>query len=155
MKYSLLIIFIAFLACKNNKPVTQQTETKDKPEMVSNSTDNTQKQPAVPIETIPPPAKTDTTTRLVLFFYSVASGIEFDLMNEMIDSVGTYSKNLGKTIEYKKIPWGREGETDVTFKLKELTPAEQSDFVTMIRRVLKKGKLVTIYENYPYKHRGR
>ncbi len=148
MKYSLLILSLIFLiSCKSNKPTTgQETGGKVLTETGTAKTDT--------VILTSPKAGPDSL-RLVVFFYSQASGAEFELVNELIDSVEAYSKNLGQKIEYKKIPWGREGETDVTFKLNELTPVQQTDFVAMARRVLAKGKFVTIYENYPYKQRGR
>lgn len=150
MKYSLLLLLFVFFSCKNNKPSASQKVTTTTTQTVSIG-DSTNVPKPVESQT----ADADSLYRFVVFFYSQASGAEFELINEYIDSVGVYSQNLGKKIEFLRNSWGREGETDVVMKLRELTPTQQIDFITMSRRVLAKGKFVTIYENYPYKQLRR
>ena len=88
-------------------------------------------------------------------FYSIGEGIDFNMSNAFEDSIGSYSLKIGKPIDYKKTPWGREGEIDFCLKLNELTPSEQKVFISEIRNQLKKAKWVNIFENYPCPDRGR
>ena len=131
MKYLLSIaIFLTLLSCKST-PSTNASQVDPKTDSISE-------------------IKSDTNNcRLVIMFYSIGEGIDFPLSNAFEDSIGSYSLKIGKTIDYKKTHWGREGETDFCLKLNELTESEQKDFISQTRIQLKSAKWVNIYEYYP------
>lgn len=93
--------------------------------------------------------------RLTINFFSIGSGTENNLMTRLEDFVGEYAGKLNKTIDYSKVGWGREGETDYCFKLNELTIQEQSNFILQVKEELKTGKWVHVYENQPCKHKQK
>jgi hypothetical protein len=163
MKYVLALSMVILFACKNNSPTVEQksASTENKSEK-----DNTNTGTAMPDSGKPADSKTstqqpkstnpsDSLYRLVIVFFSSGSGVENLLMNEYLDSLGFYNQDHGKKIDYIIDHWGREGETDIAMHLKELTPAEQSDFIGMTRRVLAKGEHVHIYENYQWHRKGK
>ncbi|REJ81588.1 MAG: hypothetical protein DWQ44_10625 [Bacteroidetes bacterium] len=87
------------------------------------------------------------TVRLVVSFFSVASGSDYKSMIAMEDSIGEFARRKNKTIDYQKNPWGREGEMDYCFSLSELEDENQAEFIQFIREVLKNAKSVNVYEN--------
>jgi hypothetical protein len=107
--------------------------------------------------------KTDSTTtiadaelcRLMISFFSIGSGSEYKLIAELEDTIASYSDRTGKKIDFVVTPWGREGEKDFSFKLKELTREEQADFINRVKQITQKGKWVHLYENHPCSTRGR
>jgi hypothetical protein len=145
MKIIIVVFFSTLLiACKNNKPPAAS---------------NTEVKSEVKADTISKIATTENAEeeicRLAVFFYSIGEGAEYPMIIAFEDSIGSYSQKIGKNIDYKKTPWGREGETDFCLQLTGLTTAEQDEFVANTRSQLKKAKWVNIYENYPAPNRGR
>lgn len=127
-----LVIAIIMISCKNNKSATTSMTKNEEV-----------------IDSIPEIKIDSNDYRLVLVFYSIGEGSEFPIFNAFEDSIGSYSQKTGKTIDYRKTSWGREGETDFCLKLNELNKTEQEDFISKTRLQLKKAKWVHIYENYP------
>ena len=140
MKKYVLILVFGFFACKSNQTTKSEGSLATAPVVTTNSTTDT--------------AAVDTSgrVRLVVSFYSIGSGVEFALVNAYEDSIGAYAGRLGKTIDYKKAHWGREGETEFCLKLKELNPSQQTDFVLYTKDVLKKAKWVHINEHELCRH---
>jgi hypothetical protein len=133
-----IILAISLVTCKSNKSTTSS-----KAEIKSDSLSNT--------------TSTDSTKnlcRFAVFFYSKGEGAEYKMITAFEDSIGSFAQKIGKTIDYKKTPWGREGETDFCIPLTGLTKEEQDEFILKSRNDLKKAKYVTIYENYPVPARG-
>ena len=162
MKYLLALSLVILFACKNNSPTTDQksgqtgtTSESDKKTMETAMQDSIKMVEQQAKDNKTNTAKPDSIYRLVILFYSVASGVETQLINEYIDSVGFYSQDHGKKIDYSLVHWGREGETDIAMRLNELSESQQNDFIGMTRRVLAKGKYVNIYENYPWHRKGK
>ena len=145
MKIIYSAVFIVFLfACKNNnQSATARQEEKKTDTIITDTIINKE-------TNIQTQNKADTTvSRLVITFYSIGSGSEYALCKELEDSIESYSLKVGKTIDYKKTSWGREGEIDVCLKLNELSQEEREDFVVHTKTMLKKGKWVNIYDNKP------
>ena len=136
MKIILPLVFaIIMISCKNNKTTTTIAKYEDRSDSI-------------------PEIKIDTNAcRLVIVFYSIGEGSEFPIFNAFEDSIGSYSQKIGKTIDYMKTSWGREGETDFCLKLNELSQTEQEDFISKTRLQLKIAKWVHIYENQACKHK--
>jgi hypothetical protein len=149
MKYILFALLFAISCKNNNQTATAEQKTEIKKDSVMPEKDQANNtNPASQVQS-------DSIYRLAILFYSIGEGIENDLVREYRDSIDMFSQNLNKKVMYDIKPWGREGETDIVMKLNELNPDEQKEFVKMSKRVLSKGKWVNIYENYPYRKRGR
>ncbi len=124
------------LSCKESKELNSSTANQ-----------------VVPAELV---SKTDTfpaKSRLVITFFSVASGVDFQSILRFEDSIGEYAGELGINIDYEKTHWGREGETDFCLELKELSSDQQTEFINRTIELLKTAEHVNIYENAECKHR--
>jgi hypothetical protein len=150
MRILFLMTLVVFFSCKNNNPSAQKPEES---KGVS-TTENKNVENTTAVQDSVEPADTNVY-RLVIMFYSIGNGVETPLINAYEDSIGAYSTEIGKSIDYKRTAWGREGETDIIFRLNELNLAQQQDFIDRTRSILGKGKWVNVYENYPYRKRGR
>ncbi len=89
--------------------------------------------------------------RFVVSFISKGAGAKSNKRQELI----SYVKKHAKQPKYALIGWGREGETDFCFELKELNAKEQKKFIKAIRNMMKGDDLVIIYENTPAPNNGR
>jgi len=139
---ALLLILSAFCfsSCRQKKEAITSDEPKD---LSSNAIQAT----ANPKDTFP------EKSRLVIAFFSVADGVDFQAILRFEDSIGEYAGEKGINIDYEKTHWGREGETDFCLELTELSPEEQAEFIERSRELLKSAQHVKIYENAPCRHR--
>ena len=91
--------------------------------------------------------------RLIVSFISIGEGID-PKGREMLDNkVKSWDSEKGEPVQMEIVPWGREGEADFCFSLKELTPKEQEAFVKEIKTMYKDNSLVQITENQPCAHK--
>ena len=89
----------------------------------------------------------DTSMRFIVSFYSIGSGIEGNLLSKFKAFTGEYLKDSNQKISYTEVHWGDEGEADFCLPLKELTSAQQLDFITKTRELLQSAKYVHFFEN--------
>jgi hypothetical protein len=152
MKYLSLLIMVVFISCKNNSPAAanREEEIKEPSKAIS---DTLKDEGTAKRDTVVKPDSSKYT--LVIMFYSIGEGIDFEAVKTYEDSISAFSARIGKNIDYQINPWGREGETDFCMQLIELTDVEKAQFIAQTKMQLKKAKLVNIYENYPCKHRKR
>ncbi len=94
----------------------------------------------------------DNIYRFKVSFYSIGSGTENEMMLKLEDFVGTFSAEKKLNIDYEKTGWGREGETDYCFRLKELNDVQKSEFIIKTKDLLKGAKWVHMYENEACTH---
>ncbi len=85
----------------------------------------------------------ETTYRFVISFYSQASGIN----KEALEDLKLYLSKKEPTIKYEVKNWGREGEKDICFEINELTAEQQNQFIKRIRSKLEGKDLIRIKEN--------
>jgi len=87
------------------------------------------------------------TSRLVVSFYSICCGIDHKTKEKLDKFIKQYEKAKGKRLTKAAVRWGREGEIDYCLKLSELSPRQQKKFISKVRSLLKRSKLVHINEN--------
>lgn len=87
------------------------------------------------------------TSRLVVSFYSICCGIDQKAKEKLDEFIEHYEKTKGRRLTKAAVRWGREGEIDYCLKLAELSPREQKRFISRVRLLLKRSKLVRITEN--------
>ncbi len=152
MKYLSLLLIIGLFSCKNNSPAaSKRDETKiDSLKTISNTPQKAEI--SKPVTEIMPDTSKYT---MVIMFYSIGEGIDFESLRTYEDSITAFSSRIGKNIEYQKTPWGREGETDFCMQLFELSDVEKAQFISQTKMQLKRAKWVNIFENYPCKHRKK
>ncbi len=89
--------------------------------------------------------------RLILSFISRGAGTNSDQKTAVLAYIEAHPK---KPLS-KKVIWGREGEADYCFTLKELTKKEQTEFISHIKKLTEGGDLIIISENAVCQHNGR
>ena len=89
------------------------------------------------------------TSRLVVSFYSICCGIDHQAQEKLDKFINTFEKARGRQLTKSVVRWGREGEIDYCLILSELSPREQKKFISKVRSLLKRSKLVNINENTP------
>ncbi len=93
------------------------------------------------------------TYRVIVSFISTASGTDGKAIASLESFLISFGKKENKTITYDKYPWGREGEVDYCFYLKELKKGVQNDFVSGLKNLASQSTLVRIYENAVCPHK--
>lgn len=91
--------------------------------------------------------------RFIVSFISIGEGTDRTARPILDGIVTAWETKLGKSISVESIPWGREGENDFCYSLKELTPKEQETFVKEVRTAFKDHSLIQITENQACAHK--
>ena len=81
--------------------------------------------------------------RLVVYFISKGSGVN----SEVLQKLDAYVESHPKKPAVDKIRWGREGEVDYGFMLRELSTKEQDEFVSEVKKIIGRTDLVRVKEN--------
>ncbi len=81
--------------------------------------------------------------RVVASFISHASGIDA----QKFDAIENFAKSHAKKPAYDLLAWGREGERDLCFHLKEFNKDEQKVFVDELKKLAQGSDRVFINEN--------
>ena len=97
----------------------------------------------------------DSLYRLVISFYSIGSGTDYNAKEHFENFLSTFETANSAHIQYEKTPWGREGEVDYCFKLRELQLNGQEQFISAIKSLLKEASHIYINENVPCRHKRR
>ncbi len=87
------------------------------------------------------------TSRLVVSFYSICCGIDHEAQESLDRFIQQYEKSKRKQLAKATVNWGREGEIDYCLPLSELSAKERKSFISKVRSLLRKSKLVHIDEN--------
>jgi hypothetical protein len=92
----------------------------------------------------------DTANCAVLVsFYSIGSGTNREAYDKFRAFIEKTNKAKKITLNIGATPWGREGEVDYCFKLKELNAANQKKFISDLKKLLKGADYVRIEEDKP------
>lgn len=91
-------------------------------------------------------APKEETFRFIASFYSIGQGVD----GIMHDKFVQFLQNYPKKIAYEPKRWGREGEVDYCLGLKELSAAEQAEFVNTAKDIL--STHVNVTENAKCQH---
>ena len=95
--------------------------------------------------------KKEIKYKLIISFISKGAGKDSHIHDSIISYISTHPK---KPIS-KIIFWGREGETDYCFLLKELKKDEQIEFINNIKKIIGTSDMVLLLENAIPPHKGR
>lgn len=91
--------------------------------------------------------------RLIVSFISIGEGPDFNAKQSLDKIIADWESRVGGKIESEQYPWGREGELDLCFQLKNLNVDQQIAFIGQIREIVGVSKLVQISENQPCLHK--
>lgn len=145
IKFSVIsMVLVAALltdGCKSKDPVvTYKTLQKDTT-VVSNYSIND-----------PDPLSKTENIRLIVSLISTGEGIDREAMGDINLHTKNVMTHIKKPIQYVLVFWGREGEVDVCFRLKNLNPMEQTAFIEDLKELFANRTLVVITENQPCNH---
>lgn len=121
-----LFAIIAIIACNSTKKVTDINAT-------PSTSQNTN--------------ATDTLCHLNVSFISAGAGTDKKAIREYNQYIIQYEQTNKIKLNYKITSWGREGEKDYCFNLKELNKKQQEAFTAETKEVLKNSTLV-LYNEY-------
>jgi len=134
--FVILIAGASFYSCKCCK-TTQKTQDTLQTQVVPFN-DNTIKENPV---------------RFFISFISRGEGPNATIKQNIDDYIAKYETEKNKKIAFDKYPWGREGEVDYCFELKELTSSEQAAFIAGAKKIIGESVTVFTYENQVCKHK--
>ena len=121
---SALIFSVLFFACKSKQAT-------------ANTTDNTN------TSTNSEDVNAPKTYRLIVSFISIGTGVDGDAYSKLEKFVQGHPKKP----TYEKKRWGREGEEDFMFSLKEFKSADQAKFISDLKAAVGKSDRVLFKEN--------
>jgi hypothetical protein len=124
-----------FSCCKSSKKSVAQTEQIQNDS--GKTTSNTSNMNAAGEQLMP----------LKIQFFSIGQGIDFKLKESFLEWVKKYPVKGGKSLDYQEKYWGREGETDICFELKDWEPAAKATFIAEAKQFVSGSKLVHVFEN--------
>jgi len=133
---SLLLITSISIGCKAKKEAKSTTITSEAS--------------AIGITTWVDDEKT-TQYRLIISFISKGAGVD----SKLSAAITAYASAHPKKPSSKIISWGREGESDLCFSLKELTKTEQSEFIAEIKKIIGTSDMALLSENTKCMHASR
>jgi len=126
------ILFFTF-SCKSQKSKTSNNETQPKENQVI-KTESTQNQ---------------GNYRFIVEFYSIGEGTD----GKAKEKFNSFIENYQPKPDFEKYLWGREGESDYCFQLKNMNESDQKKFVEEAKKLLSDSKLVHFSENSPCLHK--
>lgn len=132
------VVFIVAMAgsCKSSKNPTAETK--------SESATLTEAKTTLP----------ENAYRVIVSFISTGAGTDSQAYAKLKDFISRNDEK-GVAISHETINWGREGEVDVCFKLKEMDKQDADKFVEDLKKTFEGNNLVQITENSPALHQPR
>jgi hypothetical protein len=97
----------------------------------------------------------DSMYRVIVSFISIGAGTDAQAREKLEQLIQQHQVDFGMPVAKEEIPWGREGEVDVCFKLLGQDKKAKDSFVKKLREAFKENKLVQITENTPALHKAR
>jgi len=121
---SALIFSVLFFACKSKQATANTT---DNSRTITNSVD----------------ADAPKTYRLIVSFISIGTGVDAVAYANLEKFIQGHPKKPS----FEKKRWGREGEEDFMFTLKEFKAADQAKFISDLKATIGKSDRVQYKEN--------
>lgn len=93
---------------------------------------------------------TETTSKqvdsydVIVQFISKGAGIDNDLFNKFQGAMARFNKEQGLNLKADRKPWGREGEFDLQYNLKDLSTKQKQKFNDLLDSVVGKTDMVHI-----------
>ena len=91
--------------------------------------------------------------RVIVSFFSRGDGTGSQTIAKLESYMISFGQKEKVTITYDRVPWGREGEFDCCFALKELSKSKQDEFVKGLANVTKGSTNTNIIENSTCNHK--
>ena len=125
----IILSAISFIACKNGQ---KSIDTKD-----NSSTEKT-------AETANPQ---DVVFDVIVQFISKGEGIDHSIKTKFEEAVAKFNKDNHTNIEADVRHWGREGETDLNYNLKNLSTKQKSAFLSLVKETVGDTDMINVKYN--------
>ncbi len=125
----IILSAISFIACKNGQ---KSIDTKD-----NSSTEKT-------AETTNPQ---DVVFDVIVQFISKGEGIAHPIKTKFEEAVAKFNKDNNTNIEADIRHWGREGEIDLNYNLKNLSTKQKNAFLSLVKETVGDTDMVHIKYN--------
>jgi hypothetical protein len=130
------ITFISLSACKNS------SEAMSTDNITPSSKETTTRHDAA-----------DKTYDVIISFISMASGIDQKIKAKVDTAIAEFCKKNKVTIKPEIIPWGREGERDYNFVLKNLSTTQKKAFIGSMEEAVGSSNMAHITFNQKSVHK--
>lgn len=128
----ILIVTVGLYSCKNSSQAMSSTETvPNADKKVSDGSQTTEK----------------ITYDMIVSFISKASGIDKALQAKVDAKIASFNIGNKTTIKPEIVTWGREGERDYLFVLKNLSTDKKKEFISSIEEVVGSSDMANITFN--------
>ena len=157
--YPSLAIMLIAGSCKSQKESSATAETKPTPVKPATPPPAATSPSAINAAgahdevVMPDGEKQANMYRFIVSFISIGEGTDRTGRETMDGVLASWEKKKGGSIAFEAVPWGREGEADFCFNLKELTSNEQEMFISDMKTAFKGRSLVQMSENQPCTHK--
>ncbi len=131
-----LTAIAVFACCKSSKPAAQATAT-------------------TPVAAPEPEDKPlpDSVYRVVISFISIGEGIDVSALQQLEEIAVNHQRDFGMPLAKEEYRWGREGEVDVCYKMRDSSRKAKDAFVREVRSKFAENKLVQVEENTVCRHK--
>ena len=92
---------------------------------------------------------------LVVSFYSIGSGIDYNKAQEYDNYLKDFQEQFGDYFSFDRVPWGREGELDYCIQFPTLNKEKAREFVNHTKDLLSNAQHVNVNENAQCKRRRK
>lgn len=133
----MIILSIGFTSCKSPTQAKSTTETVPNPnKKTTTSTD-----------------KGDEIYDIIISFISMGEGIKSELKNKIDKIITSFNEENKTEITPKLARWGREGEVDYNFSLKNLSTKQKKAFIGEIKEAIGSSEMALIKYNQKFVHK--
>ena len=140
--FLVLIVCLGLLSCKNGEQIKSETSTERTAEKVKDMSSETSTD-----------SEKDKVYDFIVSFISKASGIDHSIKAKVDAEIAAFEKANKLTVSNEQIRWGREGEIDYCFDLKELSTTQKKEFIAKISEVVGKTDMVHLTESAKCVHK--
>jgi len=119
MKYILLITIASLsMSCKNTKEVVDNTNKATETASNINEQDKANK------------------TDFSISFISLGAGIDLKLKDKIDGIISSFEKSNNIKFNHERVNWGREGEFNYNFDLKNLSTSQKEEFIENLKKTI-------------------
>ncbi len=95
----------------------------------------------------------DSMYRIIVSFISIGEGIDVNAVQQLEEITINHQRDFGMPLAKEEYRWGREGEVDICFKMKDSSRKAKDAFAREVRAKFEANKLVQIEENAVCRHK--
>lgn len=129
-KLIIILSAVSLIACKNGQKSTTTVKSETSTEKTAETT-NPQ----------------DVVFDVIVQFISKGEGIAHSIKTKFEEAVAKFNKDNHTNIEADVRHWGREGETDLNYNLKNLSTKQKSAFLSLVKETVGDTDMVNVKYN--------